>query len=397
MTSIVATGQYKNETPNPQSLIKYMKDVKGISFNIIDERDAALFLENRNYYFKLKAFAKNFEKYHDPFRKEMYINLDFGHLVELSRLDKELRGLVLMLTLDIEHYLKVRINASAMHCKTDPYQLSQSFLSRVNDEVTLQQESDLEIETARDVLVEIAQTAHMAASSTDPHEMTIAANAMIRKLSLLTSHRNPTYILDSLDRMKESPYSDQLVRKYTNHPMPYWVLLELITFGNIVSFYRKCFSGKDTLLNDDTEKSFCKTINPFLRCVVTLRNAAAHSDCLLNGLSNHSAKLKQKSKILGVLRTDYLMQSDTIANVGSVRLALDLAAVLICYDLIVPKGQTSNAASLRMEQVAERFREHSNWFAKNSCIKDFFSYIDVLLTVFGNQFMDAIEMSSHHI
>ena len=87
------------------------------------------FLEERSFFFKLKAFAKDFEKYScKPGEKGRYVNLDFGQLVELSKLDKALRSLVIDLALDIEHYLKVRINAAAMRAGTDPFKVVDTFL-----------------------------------------------------------------------------------------------------------------------------------------------------------------------------------------------------------------------------------------------------------------------------
>ena len=87
----------------------------------MDEKTAARFLSDRNYLFKLKAFAKNYEKcFKDGDRKGRYIRLEFAYLVELSRIDRQLRDLVLHLTLDIEHYLKVRINRGAMAAGRDP-------------------------------------------------------------------------------------------------------------------------------------------------------------------------------------------------------------------------------------------------------------------------------------
>lgn len=80
--------------------VSYLRDEKNVSFRLMSEEDAAAFLEERSFFFKLKAFAKDFEKYAcKPGEKGRYVNLDFGHLVELSKLDKALRSLVLDLAL----------------------------------------------------------------------------------------------------------------------------------------------------------------------------------------------------------------------------------------------------------------------------------------------------------
>lgn len=99
--------------------VSCLRDEKNVSFELVGEEDAVAFLEERSFFFKLKAFAKDFEKYScKPGEKGCYVNLDFGHLVELSKLDKTLRSLVLNLALDIKRHLKVRINAAAMRAGT---------------------------------------------------------------------------------------------------------------------------------------------------------------------------------------------------------------------------------------------------------------------------------------
>ena len=43
--------------------VAYLRDDKNVSFNLVTESDAVTFLEERNFFFKVKAFAKDFEKY----------------------------------------------------------------------------------------------------------------------------------------------------------------------------------------------------------------------------------------------------------------------------------------------------------------------------------------------
>lgn len=82
---------------------------KGITFNYINESDAKKFLTNNNYYFKLKSYQRNYDKYSSTAKKGQYINLDFAYLKELSTIDMYLRKLILFMALDIEHALKVQL------------------------------------------------------------------------------------------------------------------------------------------------------------------------------------------------------------------------------------------------------------------------------------------------
>ena len=82
---------------------------KGITFNYTSEQDAARFLKYNNYYFKLKSYGKNYDKYNSTEKKGQYINLDFSYLQELSTLDMYLRKVIIAMALDIEHALKTTI------------------------------------------------------------------------------------------------------------------------------------------------------------------------------------------------------------------------------------------------------------------------------------------------
>lgn len=82
---------------------------KGITFTLATVGEAKHFLKNNSYYFKLKAYERNYDKYSATAKKGQYINLDFAYLQELSTLDMYLRKTILSMALDIEHALKVQI------------------------------------------------------------------------------------------------------------------------------------------------------------------------------------------------------------------------------------------------------------------------------------------------
>lgn len=96
----------KKLTINEQ--IEHMKD-KGIKFEIISIEDARKYLSQSNYYFKLKSYAKNFNKYSSTEKNGQYLHLDFAYIKELSILDMYLRKLILKMSLDIEHFLKTKM------------------------------------------------------------------------------------------------------------------------------------------------------------------------------------------------------------------------------------------------------------------------------------------------
>ena len=88
--------------------IKDLKN-KGVTFDLISEGDACHYLTYDNYYFKLKSYAKNYDRYLSTAKKGQYINLDFAYLKDLADIDSALRKTVLNISLDIEHALKVQV------------------------------------------------------------------------------------------------------------------------------------------------------------------------------------------------------------------------------------------------------------------------------------------------
>ena len=120
--------------------IGHMKNEKGIKFNIINEEEAKTFLSESTYYFKLKAFMKNFEKYHTEDKKDQYVNLEFALLQELSILDSLFRKLILKTTMDIEHFLKVKLLYDfSRNEKEDGYNIVKECLYRLQSKVMVRE------------------------------------------------------------------------------------------------------------------------------------------------------------------------------------------------------------------------------------------------------------------
>ena len=107
--------------------INHMKS-KGIGFNIINEDVAASFLENNNYYFKLKSYAKNYATYQLGESKGRYVNLEYAYLMDLSIIDMHLRHFILTASVDLEHALKVRLLKDFNGSPDDGYQLVGKYL-----------------------------------------------------------------------------------------------------------------------------------------------------------------------------------------------------------------------------------------------------------------------------
>ena len=117
-------------------VIEYCKNDLGITFKLMDEEKAKNFLQKHNYFFRLKQYCSTCS---ERTKSGKYIGLDFGHLVELSTIDMFLRKILLKMTIDLEHYLKVKlVNDCQNNPADDGYEVVQEFLAkekRVKDEL----------------------------------------------------------------------------------------------------------------------------------------------------------------------------------------------------------------------------------------------------------------------
>lgn len=80
-------------------------DQKNVKFELITKDEAKNILQTSNYFYKITAYRKNFEKN----KYDKYVNLDFKLLQDLATIDMRLRYLVLQMCLDIEHTVKTQI------------------------------------------------------------------------------------------------------------------------------------------------------------------------------------------------------------------------------------------------------------------------------------------------
>ena len=168
--------------------IQHMKE-SGIKFTIVDEDGAAKFLYESTYYFKIKAYAKNYSKYLNAPNHGKYVDLEFAYLKELSTIDSLLRKEIIKIALDIEHFLKVNM------------------------------------------LVDFSES-----TVNDGYEI-------IEKLFTY----NPD-LRDSIIRKGASSTNGNLIEKYKND-FAIWNIVEVLSFGNFIELYSLYYGNNSWLYN----------------------------------------------------------------------------------------------------------------------------------------------------
>lgn len=202
--------------------IQHFKN-KGVKFEIFPEDNAMQYLRDNTYFFKLKAYAKIFEVYQTTDRKGQYIDLDFAYLVEMARIDMQLRRFIIGASLDIEHAIKVRFMADFVDSESDGYEVVDKYFECYPD------------------------------------------------------------VRERIIRKKQSTYCSDLINKLESEGYAIWNLIEVLSFGEFINFYKSFY---ESFPNARHGKSFEYP----LRSIKSLRNAAAHNNCILNQLSKKCRK-----------------------------------------------------------------------------------------------------------
>jgi len=294
--------------------IAHMKE-KGIQFAIASEEQAKEFLLKNNYYFKLKAYAKNYEKYHHGENQGKYINLDFAHLQELSIIDMHFRYFILETCLSLEHSLKVKLlNDCSKQEQEDGYQIINDFFTRYPNV-----ESDLK-------------------------------------------------------RKKAVSVCYDLIAKYEND-FALWNVVEVLSFGDFINLYQLYYEKYED------KSSFSKAIFP----IRLLRNAAAHSNCLLNSLATpYSIKIKANGKLTRIVSKIPGVGKRDLQSKMSNPVIHDFALLLYIFNEIVEsEGVRLNTYRKLKKLFNERIPRNKEYFSKNQKLTSTYDFVKKIVDFFA--------------
>ena len=321
----------KEEKPKQTAvqLVKKMKN-KGITFRYITEAEAADYFTDRNNYMRTAAYRKNYQKYNNGTQKGKYIGLDFSYLQELSTIDMHFRFLVSKMCLDIEHDLKVRMLKDIENdSTTDGYDIVKDFL-RANN-----------------------------------------------------------YIIEKLEATSASPFTSDLIHKYFTiqriynsqkgkkenkitafDDCPVWVLMEMLTFGDFIKLYEFYYLSRP----------YSKIPFPVINLVKSLRNGAAHNNCILADLAHGT------SRAPGVISRAVKKVPDINANQRQKKLScrpmLEFVALLYTYNLAVSEKVKYHRTQELKKLFFERMPEKKAFFHGNDLIKSNYDFCCKVIRAF---------------
>lgn len=298
-------------------LVQYMKD-KGIQFTITTEEDAKKHLCAHNNYFKLTSYRKNYSKRTSGAKAGQYINLEFAYLRELARIDTEIRHILLDMTLDIEHFLKVALIKAVEDRKgidgEDGYKVVSDFLMDAGNESLSERTSNVSRRTG----------------------------SFSRKLS----------------QNKNNPYCGGLASRY-NQEMPVWAFVELISFGDLKDLVQYYASRTNWTVPVDLQS---------LDRVRQIRNACAHGNGIINDLRPDHKNNGKSDAPLYITQYVYnagISQTTAHKKLSNPRIS-QIVHLLYVYDQMVTSEHTRN---MRMSQLRElvnnRCKQNGPYFSSN--------------------------------
>lgn len=166
----------------------------------------------------------------------------------------------------------------------------------------------------------------------------------------------------NIQNHKSSEYCRSLIEKYYPY-FPAWVFVELISFGDLVKlyeYYNECYPGR---LKD----------GELLYSIRDLRNACAHSNCLINklqkGINKPSVKIiKFVAPIDGIGAS---MRKSKLSN----KFLYDFTTLLFVYNEFINSDVVKEKRFAQLQEFMNgRVIKNKHFFEKNECIKTAYDY-----------------------
>jgi abortive infection bacteriophage resistance protein len=291
--------------------IEHLKS-KGVTFDLCDEDEAMRILSEQDHYFRLAAYRVLFPKRVGGAHDGEYAGLDFGHLVDLAGIDQELRGFLLPLTLDVESAAKTKLVGKITEDRNeDGYSIFAEYLAHLN-------------------------------------------------------HADRNRRKGEISRLENDAYLGPLVARYPIDEMPAWVFLELSSFGAFTNFYLFCAERWDNAeMKDD---------HYLLRRANSLRNAAAHSSAIINGLGiSSNAPTRYPASVARALGNAGVSKRLRRSKMRNPRV-LQMTVFAYTYARFVPQEKQRHVHE-RLCSLETRANEHSDWYSKNTTIISAYDFL----------------------
>lgn len=227
-------------------------------------------------------------------------------LVDLSIVDMLLRYEMLPLTLDVEHFAKVKLLKRIETEGEDGYAVVSEFISSYD--------------------------------GTKPDG---------------TSYNS---LKDEILRCKNSPYTGGLISRYADFDFPAWAFIEVVSFGSFLYFYKFCANRFD---DREMLKEFY-----ILQAVKSLRNACAHNSCILSNLRADRPQFKPSYVVTRELSTIAGIGLDQRKSKMSNDRIQQIVTTLYAHRKLASQGVLEHRAK-SLSVFVQRMNKHVDYYQGN--------------------------------
>ena len=171
-------------------------------------------------------------------------------------------------------------------------------------------------------------------------------------------------ILKNIRSHKSGEYCKDLIEKYYPY-FPVWVFVELISFGDLLyfcSFYEKIYGAQ--IIN-----------NKLMNTVRDVRNAAAHSNCLLNKMTEKIDSTKQVNNEISsfIIGMKNISKTSRVNNL-SYKFTNSFVTVLYVYDSLMNEIPKQKRYKEIQEFMNGRVVKNKQFFQSNSKIVGVYNF-----------------------
>lgn len=307
-------------------MVSHLKK-KNIKFEKIRECEAEKYLKDNNNYYNVVSYKHNFLLYPSPAGRfeGMYIDLDFAYLKDMAIIDYLLRMFLFKMTTAIEHYLKVRIlNIIEKIDEEDGYVTVNEFLNCDFD-------NDKKVH-----------------------------NSIFSKVGKGGYYR----IFSKYDVDKDKRLED----------IPVWEFIEIITFGELVKFYRLLCEKYN--LKEELDYVF------ILLEVIKLRNACAHDSGILIDLGRKDNKYPLKYQIVEFLRQCGINKKVKLRKLSNSRISQITSTLYMFLEFVTSEGTKENMKLELNNLFYKRIIKHKEYYTNNDLLKSVYNYFDKIIETY---------------
>ncbi len=197
-------------------------------------------------------------------------------------------------------------------------------------------------------------------------------------------------VVRKIARTSKSPFTEDLIAKYFTiawtynsssernectvqnySDCPIWVLFELLSFGDLIyfiDFYKQNYSTQLILTRN------------VLNLVKSLRNAAAHNNCIISNLKHNTtgvpSEISQRIARITTISTSQRRKK------LSCRPMLEFIALLYTYDIIVSKKVKDKTVDELDSLFLQRMIRNKQFFANNQLITTSYEFVTKVIADF---------------